>query len=138
MTGAGQNDELTPLECRTLVVEEGGRVGITLRIAKHWDGLDAKIRGRFRRAMREWCEGRMLPREVYKTGGRYGKTPGGTTIAVFKSGQVRLYGFERHIDEIRTFVVVDCDLAKKQNRADQDVIDRLKVRVDAFGREKSK
>lgn len=116
----------------TLVEGDEGRVGISLKASKEWDKLDAIRRGRLKRTMREWCAGRRLHHEVYKSGGKYGKSSGGRTIAVFKAWQVRLYGFEKHIDGIRTFIIVDADLAKKQNDADADLLARLKDRVDAF------
>jgi len=128
-------DELARYGCITLVQGRNGRAGIMLRIVKDWNKLDAKVRARIKRGMTEWCEGRMLPHTLYKSGGRYGQTKGGSTIAVFKSGQARLYGFERHLDGVRTFLVADCDPAKKQNEADPDLIARLKVRIDAFGKE---
>lgn len=136
MSGQEPDDELKPHGCLTIVSGRSGRVGIAQRLVKVWNRLDPKVRVRAKRSMAEWCEGRMLHREIFKSGGSYGKTPGGTTIAVFKSGQARLYGFERQLDGIRTFVIADCDPAKKQNDADKDLIARLKVRIDAFGKEK--
>lgn len=128
-------DELASYGCVTLVQGRNGRVGIMPRVIKDWNKLDAKVRARVKRGMAEWCEGRLLPRNLYKSGGKYGQTKGGNTVAVFRSGQARLYGFERHLDGIRTFLVADCDPAKKQDDADADLIARLKVRIDAFGKE---
>jgi hypothetical protein len=122
--------------CSTLVQGPEGRVGITPKVLKEWNKLDAQRRGRLKRTMTEWCAGRRLHREVYKSGGSYGKSPGGRTIAVFKAWQVRLYGFEEHMDGVRTFIIIDADLAKKQDEADADTISRLKARADAFGKGK--
>lgn len=119
-----------------LVEGDEGRVGISAKAMKEWNKLDATRRGRLKRTMKEWCAGRRLHREVYKSGGRYGKSKDGRTIAVFKAWQVRLYGFEEHMDDLRTFVIVDADLAKKQDEASKDTITRLKERADAFGKEK--
>lgn len=120
----------------TLVTGDEGRVGISLKARKEWDKLDAAKRGRLKRTMIEWCAGRRLHREVFKSGGAYGKSKGGRTIAVFKAWQVRFYGYEALMDGIRTFIIVDADLAKKQNNADSDTIARLKERADTFGKEK--
>ncbi len=119
-----------------LVEGDEGRVGITTKALREWSKLDAMRLGRLKRTMKEWCAGRRLHREVYKSGGKYGKSKGGRTIAVFKAWQVRLYGFEEHMDDVRTFVIVDADLSKKQDEASKDTIARLKDRADAFGKEK--
>lgn len=129
-------DGLASRGAKTLLEGDGSRVGITTKTLKLWNKLDAMRRGRLKRTMVEWCAGRRLHREVFKSGGRYGQSAGGRTIAVFKSWQVRLYGFEEPMDGIRTFIIVDADLAKKQDDADPDTISRLKLRADAFGKEK--
>jgi len=131
-----EDDELAKQGGTVLVEGDEGRVGITAKALKEWNKLDATRRGRLKRTMKEWCAGRRLHREVYKSGGKYGKTKGGRTIAVFKARQVRFYGFEEHMDGMRTFVIVDADLAKKQDDANPDTIARLKDRADAFGKEK--
>ncbi len=131
-----KSDQLAKHGGIILVEGDEGRVGISTKALKEWNKLDAKRLGRLKRTMKEWCAGRRLHREVYKSGGTYGKSKDGRTIAVFKAWQVRLYGFEEHMDDVRTFVIVDADLSKKQNEASKDTITRLKDRADAFGKEK--
>jgi hypothetical protein len=60
-----------------------------------------------------------------------GRTPRHEVLLqAFKTFKVRLYGFSSAVGGRRTFVIVDADPAKKQDRADPKILKRAKRRVD--------
>ncbi|WOE74900.1 hypothetical protein [Alterisphingorhabdus coralli] len=52
-------------------------------------------------------------------------------VQAFKVFKVRLYGFEEKIKGVRTFIIIDADGAKKQDKAGP-ILDRAKQRTDAL------
>lgn len=131
-----QGDKLERLRCEMVVEGSEGRVYITPKPMKEWSGLDAASLGRLERNMEKWCDGRTMPPELYRNNA-YGDSSMGHAIAVFKTHQKRFYGYELHLDNTRTFIVVDCDVAKKQDKVKKASLDRIKKRVDAFERKRS-
>jgi hypothetical protein len=80
--------------------------------------------------MGRWCEDpRMLTPEMFN--GNEGRSPRhNVLLQALKIRKVRLYGFSRSIGRRRTFIIVDADPAKKQDKADQNVLKRARGRVD--------
>lgn len=105
------------------------RIVISKRAKKEFDGFETKQRARLTAVLKRWCASQSLTEEMMNPSeGRTSKHK--EMVQAFKAFKVRLYGFERTIDTVRTFFIVDADPAKKQNRAGP-VLDRAKRRVDA-------
>jgi hypothetical protein len=133
----GQNDDpADDYECSTLVNHDGSRVWVTDAIRPAYDDFEEAKRERLNRIMKNWCEERALTNTMFNY--NEGRTVGGIMLQAFKSFKHRFYGFERQIAGIRTFVVIDYDGAKKQDKGDQRVLRRAKRRIDAFAEGKLK
>ncbi|MGP7795592.1 hypothetical protein [Sphingomonas sp. CLY1604] len=126
-------DPLSPYGCRTLVEHEGMRVGLGSEVEAAYEGFEQRVRDKLERIMFRWCCGHSMTEEMFN--GNEGRSPGGTMLKAFKSFKHRMYGFEKRIGGVQTFVIVDHDPAKKRDRADQKILKRARGRVDAFGRE---
>lgn len=104
------------------------RVLISKRARKEFDGLEVKQRARLGAVLRRWCHGQALTEEMMNTSeGRTSKHK--EMVQAFKAFKVRLYGFDRTINKIKTFFIVDADPSKKQDKAGP-ILDRAKKRVD--------
>lgn len=126
------DDPLIPHGCRTLADGEEARVGILAEVVNAYEGFEEHVRDKLRRIMKRWCDGHAMTREMFN--GNEGRTQNGTALKAFKTFKHRMYGFETAIDGIRTFVIVDHDPRKKRDRANQNILERAKGRVDAFGK----
>lgn len=79
--------------------------------------------------MKLWCEGRPLTPQMFN--GSEGRTlRRKIMLKAFKAFKVRLYGFDGDVGGTRTFVIVDADPAKKQDKADPKILKRAKKRID--------
>ncbi len=131
MTGPS-NDPAEEYGCSTLVDHDGSRVWITHEERRSYDDFDEQGRERLLRIMHNWCEERALTNKMINR--NEGRSTGGIMLQAFKSFKHRFYGFERAIAGIRTFVVLDYDGAKKQDKADPKKLKRAKGRIDAFAK----
>lgn len=128
---SGNVDEsLEEIECDLLVERCGARVAIRRVMRKIFDALTDKQKGRFLGIMARWCEDpRSLPPDMFNPNeGRSNRH--NTLLQAFKIRKVRLYGFGGTVGKKKSFVIVDADPAKKQDRADQKILKRAKNRVD--------
>jgi hypothetical protein len=125
-----EDDSLEEIECDLLVERFGARVVVRRVMRKIYDALSDKQKGRFLGIMGRWCEDpRMLTPEMFN--GNEGRSPRhNVLLQALKIRKVRLYGFSRSIGRRRTFIIVDADPAKKQDKADQNVLKRARGRVD--------
>jgi hypothetical protein len=129
-----KDDSVEQIECDVLAEYSGARVVIRRAIRKVWDALDDRAQARFSAVMKRWCDdASQLTSEMFN--GNEGRTPKhDEMLRAFKNNaaKARLYGFSRAVSGIKTFVIVDADTAKKQNKADPIILKRAKSRVDDF------
>lgn len=127
-----QDDSLAQLECELLVEKSGARVVIRKAIKKVYDGLDTSALGRLNRIMERWCDdpSKLTPEMFNGNEGRSSRH--NVMLQAFKnvSAKIRLYGAAFTVGGRKTFVIVDADVAKKQNKADQKLLGRAKSRLD--------
>jgi hypothetical protein len=125
-----EGDSLEEIECDLLAERFGARVVVRRVMRKIYDALADKQKGRFLGIMARWCEDpRMLTPEMFNA--NEGRSPRrNVLLQALKIRKVRLYGFSRSIGRKRTFVIVDADPAKKQDKADPKVLKRAKGRID--------
>lgn len=122
------NDDLKAISCTCLVQCDGARVAIADTVAAEFGALEERQQDRFRRIMELWCQSRPLTPEMMNR--NEGRSNGGLRIEAFKAFKVRLYGFEVTFKKIRTFFIVIIDSAKKQNKADKNILKGAKARAD--------
>lgn len=125
-----KRDSVEAMGFETLESSATARVVISKRAKKEFDSFETKQKARLAAVLKRWCKGQALTEEMMNPNeGRTSKHK--EMVQAFKAFKVRLYGFERTIERVRTFFVVDADPAKKQNKAGP-VLDRAKKRVDAL------
>lgn len=122
------NDELKAIRCSCIVRLNGVQVAIVDTVAAEFETLEERHKDRFRRIMELWCQSRPLTPEMMNR--NEGRSQGGLRIEAFKAFKVRLYGFEVTFNKIRTFFIVIIDSAKKQNKADKNILKNAKSRSD--------
>jgi hypothetical protein len=131
------NESIDTLGCDLLVEAGGSQVCISRTMRGEFDALDDKKQGRFRRIMELWCNNQKLTPEMFNA--NEGRSPqNNLLLQAFKAFKVRLYGFVRPVQGVRTFVLIDADPAKKQDKADPGILKRAKGRADDIGRRKDK
>lgn len=126
------NDALETLECDVLAEAGTSRVVIWRPVREAFDGLDDTKQGRISRVMTLWCDNQRLTPEMFNA--NEGRSKDNHLIQAFKTHKIRFYGFVLTVQGLRTFVVIDADLAKKQNKADPGVLKRAKGRADEVGK----
>ncbi|QUM73040.1 hypothetical protein [Sphingopyxis granuli] len=121
--------KLEKIQCELLEEQPGGRVAIRTVARKEYDALEDQKKGRLQAIMKLWCEGRSLTPKMFN--GNEGRTPRhNMLLQAFKTFKVRFYGFCCEIGGKRTFIIVDSDPAKKQDKADPAILKRAKRRID--------
>lgn len=120
---------LTRLGFEVLSSTDNACVAIDADLLKELKEIDEKKLARLLRIMELWCGGQQLTAEQYN--GNEGRARRGdlnVMLQAFKTHKVRLFGIVMRIDRKRTFLIVDLDPAKKQNKADPNILKR------AYGR----
>jgi hypothetical protein len=127
---SGESDSLEAIECDLLAERFGAQVVMRRVVKKIYDALADKQKGRFLGIMGRWCEDpRMLTPDMFN--GNEGRSPrNNVMLQALKIRKVRLYGFSRSISRRRSFIIVDADPSKKQDKADPKILKRAKSRVD--------
>ena len=129
------DESLDSLECDLLAEAKGSQVAIWRKSREEFDALDEKKQGRFQRIMELWCANQRLTPEMFNA--NEGRSPqDNLLLQAFKAFKVRLYGFVRPVQGARTFIIIDADPAKKQDRADPGILKRAKGRADEMGKRK--
>jgi hypothetical protein len=127
-----KDDSLEHIECDVLAEHSGARVVIRRVIRKVYDALDVRAQGRFLAVMKRWCDDpSQLTQDMFN--GNEGRSPRhNIMLQAFKNNaaKVRLYGFSFSVADKKTFIIVDADTAKKQNKADPIILKKAKSRID--------
>lgn len=121
---------LAKLGFEVLAGTEGACVAIDAHLMKELEEIDPKKLARLIRIMELWCLGQQLSGEQFN--GNEGRARRGdlnVMLQAFKTHKVRLFGFVMSIDLKRTFLIVDLDPAKKQNKADPKILKRAHGRA---------
>lgn len=123
------NDPLKRLGARLLVVEDDAQVAILVKAQKVFDEIEQQPRDRLTRVMELWCLGRPLTEKMYNANEGRSKTKK-RMLEAFKAWKVRLYGYVTTIADKKTFIIVNIDPAKKQEKADRGILKIAKERID--------
>jgi len=131
MKGTGRG--LEALCCCEIISGSSARVVIHEDAQDGFDSVEDRKKDRLIRVIELWCDGQRPTPEQFN--GNEGRATQGTInvlIQAFKTHKVRLYGAEMQIEGRRTFVIVEVDPAKKQNKADPTILKRAKSRAIEF------
>lgn len=131
---ASGNESLDDLDCEPLVRTAKAQVAMARRLLPTYRGVSDQKQGRFEAIMRRWCEDVSLTPEMFNA--NEGRSSGGILIQAFKGFKIRLYGFVRQVQRVKTFLIIEIDPAKKQDKADPKVLKRAKRRADDIGKGK--
>jgi hypothetical protein len=127
---ATENRVLIALQCRELASERGGAVVIREAVSDEFFGLEEQKQARLLRIMELWCGNhRLTPEQFNGNEGRERRGNSNVLLQAFKTHKVRLYGTALTLEGRRTFAIVDVDGAKKQNKADPNILKRAKQRA---------
>lgn len=126
---SGDDESLNTIDCDVLQERYGARVVIRRGIKGTYESLGTQKQGRFAAIFQRWCEGTKLTPEMFNANeGRTSKR--NVLLQAFKAFKVRLYGFSTSVGGRRTFLIMDADPAKKQDKADPRILKRAKKRID--------
>lgn len=121
---------LAKLGFEVLASTESACVAIDAALMKELDDIEPKKLSRLIRIMEIWCLGQQLTTEQFN--GNEGRAKRGdlnVMLQAFKTHKVRLFGFVMKLERKRTFLIVDLDPAKKQNKADPNILKRAHGRA---------
>ncbi|MBN8808759.1 MAG: hypothetical protein J0I47_11100 [Sphingomonas sp.] len=131
---ASEDDSLEQIGCDLLAEHSGAQVVIKRTMRKVYDALEDRAKGRFEAVMKRWCDNPShLTTEMFNP--NEGRSPRhNVMLQAFKnnSAKARLYGFAKAVSNRKSFIIIDADVAKKQNKADPNILKRAKGRVDDF------
>lgn len=83
-----------------------------------------------------WSDGRRMSSEHLNANeGRCKKGDINRMLQAFKTHKIRLFGFVRPLLSLKSFIVVDIDPAKKQDKANKRIVARATDRVIEFEEE---
>lgn len=129
---AHDDETLDKLDCESLVRTAKAQVAIARRLLPEYRSFVDQKRARFEAVMERWCDGIPLTPEMFNA--NEGRSKSGLLLQAFKGFKIRLYGFDRKVATLRTFLIVEIDPAKKQTKADPRVLKRAKSRIDEIGK----
>lgn len=121
---------LTSLGCVALVKGQTACVAILAELQDEIAEIDERKMARLTRIMELWTEGQQLTAEQFNGNeGRARRGDVNVMLQAFKTHKIRLFGIVMRVDALRTFLIVDFDPAKKQNRADPKILKRAQGRA---------
>jgi len=121
---------LSSLGYEVLIVGPTASVAIAEFLQDELAEIDERKMARLTRIMELWTDGQQLTAEQFN--GNEGRAKRGDVnvmLQAFKTHKVRLFGIVMRVDALRTFLIVDLDPAKKQNKADPKILKRAHDRA---------
>lgn len=115
---------------RVLAASEGRCVAIMENVEGDFSDIEEKKQAQLLRVAERWSGGHRLTPEQFN--GNEGRArDGGLSVMLqaFKTHKVRLYGIDIQIAGVRTFMILDADIAKKQTKADPGRLRRAQDRA---------
>lgn len=99
-------------------------VALSGKVFKAFASLDRSVQAQLLKTFQQWCSGQPLPDGKHKRSeGR--STRGGRSVLrqAFAAPGTRLYGAVETVEGVEVFILVEFDLNKKQQRADQALLE---------------
>lgn len=123
------SEDFEEIDCDHVLTGVSGRVLMAKSVTAEFLELESKKQARLLANAKLWADGRVLSPEQFKGNeGRCGGENDRMLVAV-KTHKIRLYGFIRQCRGMRTLIIVDADMAKKQTKAKGHVLKRAKTAV---------
>lgn len=105
-------------------------VSFNKKVAKAFAGASAQTRAQLLTTFQLWCEGRALPDGKHKRNeGRTSKGGRSVLRQAFAANDVRIYGAVETVRGVEVFLLVDVDMNKKRQRADQTLLAEVSKKV---------
>lgn len=123
------SDEFSDIACDHVLDGAGARVLMLKAVTKEFFGLESKKQARLLSNAKLWANDYKPSSEQFNGNeGRCGGKNDRLLVAV-KAHKVRLYGIIRRYRGMRTLLIVDIDVAKKQDLANPRIIKRAKIKA---------
>ena len=129
-------DPLARFGCSLLVRGHQGQVVVRSEARAEFEALEQRQQAQLLARMSLWADGRRMTAEQFNGNeGRCRKGSINRMLQAFKVHKVRLFGFVRPLLKSKSFIIVDVDPAKKQERANRRIMSRSIDRVISFEEE---
>lgn len=126
------SDDFDEIDCDHVLTGSAGRVLMAKSVTQAFVALESRKQARLLSNAKIWADGHRPSDEQFQGNeGRCGGANDRMLVAV-KVHKVRLYGFIRRYRTKKTLLIVDIDVAKKQNRANPRVLKRAKAAAVAM------
>lgn len=126
------SNDFEDIDCEFVLVGRAGRVLMSASVVGEFQGIEARKQGQLLSRVKLWADGISLTKEQFNGNeGRCGGENDRMLVAV-KTSKVRLYGFVRHYNDLKTLIIVDIDSAKKQDKANSRILKKAKQLVVLF------
>ena len=105
-------------------------VSFNKKVAREFAGASTRSRAQLLTTFELWCEGRQLPDGKHKRSeGRKSRAGKSVLRQAFAANEIRLYGAVETIMGVEVFLLVDADMNKKRQRADQTLLAEVSNKV---------
>lgn len=123
------SDDFLGIDCDHVLMGTGARVLMLKSVTKEFLELESKKQARLLSNAKLWANDfRPSPEQFNGNEGRCGGKNDRMLVAV-KAHKVRLYGISRRYLGIKTLLIVDIDVAKKQDQANPRILKRAKKKA---------
>ena len=123
------SDDFDEIDCDHVQTGASGRVLMVKSVTAEFLVLETKKQARLLANTKLWADGyNPSPEQFNGNEGRCGG-PNNRMLVAVKIHKIRLYGFVRQYRKVKSLIIVDADMAKKQTRAKGHVLKRAKAAV---------
>lgn len=123
------SDDFANIDCDHVLTGMTAQVLMAKSVTIEFFELETRKQARLLSNVKLWADGQRPSSEQFNGNeGRCGGDNDRMLVAV-KVHKVRLYGFVRSYNNIKTLILIDMDSAKKQDRACPRILKRSKSRV---------
>jgi hypothetical protein len=126
------SDDFDEIECDHVLTGSVARVLMAKTVTQEFIAVESKKQARLLSNAKIWADGHPPNEEQFQGNeGRCGGENDRMLVAV-KVHKIRLYGFVRRYRGKKTLLIVDIDVAKKQNKANPRILKRAKAAAVAM------
>ena len=126
------SEDFGDIDCDHVLTGALARVVMVKAVTTEFLEIETRKQARLLSNAKLWADGQRLSSEQFNGNeGRCGGTNDRMLVAI-KAHKIRLYGFIRQVQKLRTLVIVDIDPAKKQDKANPRTLKRAKTAVEKY------
>ncbi|MGB7374815.1 hypothetical protein [Pontixanthobacter sp.] len=126
------SDDFSDIDCELVHDGRVGRVLMSRKVVDEFVALESRKQAQLISRAKLWADG--VPPTKEQFNGNEGRCGGENDrmLVAFKARKIRLYGFVRHYKNMKTLIIIDIDIAKKQDKANSRILTRAKVEAVSF------